>query len=118
MTLLIALPLYQSNTGPHNGVVKKAGEYHIEMKNTYPNLYVFLLDKQLKAISNEGISCEAIFSFPDNTSTKLVLLPYKKDGFYIESGKNRFSFCRIHFNLNGTTVSAEFENENNSVDKK
>lgn len=118
VTLLIALPLYQSNMGPHDGVVKKAGEYYIEMKNTDPTIYAFLLNKQLKTISNEGILCEASFSFHDNTITKEVLLPYNKDGFYIESGKNKFSFCHIYFNVYGITVSAEFENENFSVDKK
>ena len=109
---LVSLILFQRAAGPHDGVVKSAGEYKIEMKNSYPDFYAFLLDKKNIPVSNKGITCEVKFIFPDSSNIYTSLKPYGKEGFSLKSAALRFCSCQIHFITGGKTVSAAFENEN------
>jgi hypothetical protein len=115
---LFSLNFFQSSIGPHGGIVKEADEYNIEMKNIYPNIYTFLLNKKNKPIVNKKISCEISFVLPNNTVINSQLKPFNEDGFVMESGGLNFSSCRIFFNVLGKTVSADFESENPIVEKK
>jgi hypothetical protein len=115
---LISINFIQSPYGPHGGKVKEAGEYNIEMKNVYPNMYTVLLDKDYKPINNKGILCEIHFILPDNTKLNSQLKPFEEDGFTMELGGLNFSTCRVFFNVNGKSISAGFENENLIVQKK
>lgn len=108
---LISINFFQSPFGPHGGRVKTAGEYNIEMKNVYPNIYTFLLDKDYKPIKNKEILCEIHFILPDNTKINSQLKPFEEDGFIMELGELNFSTCRVFFNVHGKSVSAGFENE-------
>ena len=116
--LLISLNIFQSATGPHDGTVKPAGNYNIEMKNSYDNFYAYLLDKKRNPISNTEIYCEVKFIFPDSTSTVIPLKPFEEDGFSIESGSLKFYSCRIYFKVSGKLISASFDNESLIVLKK
>lgn len=115
---LISQNLLQPTSGPHGGKVKPAGEYHIEMKNVYPNIYTFLLDKKNKPIKNKGILCEINFILPNHTVINSQLKPFREDGFTMELGELNFSSCRVFFNVYGKSISAGFENENPIVQKK
>jgi len=117
ITLLISLKMFQSPYGPHGGVVKPAGNYQIEMKNPFGNLYAYLLDVESKPMRNKRISCKVRYYFPDNTTTEIDLKPFGDDGFMAET-TTRFYSCRITFNLQGKSVSAKFENENPIVQKE
>jgi len=118
-TTLISFNFFQTSTlGPHDGIVKQTGEYNIEMKNSFPNFYAYLLNKKLTPISNSGISCEVRFMSPDSTSFSVPLKPFGKDGFLMDSGTLKFNSCRIYFTVSGRSISAEFENENLFVEKK
>lgn len=114
---LISLKIFQSTYGPHGGVVKPAGVYHIEMKNPYGNLYAYLLEADSKPILNKGISCKARYYLPDSTSTEVDLKPFGDDGFTAET-TIRFYICKITFDVFGKSVSAKFENENPIVQKE
>jgi hypothetical protein len=109
---------FQSVVSPHGGRVKPAGEYNIEMKNVYPNLYTFLLDKNNKPISNKGIVCKAKFIFLDSTTLDIPLRPFEKDGFSGELNTLSFYSCRIYYDISGKSISANFETENQIVEKK
>jgi ABC-type cobalt transport system substrate-binding protein len=115
--MLISLNYFQSSTGPHQGTVKKAGEYNIEVKNSYTNFYAYLLDKKSKPISNKGISCEVKFVFGDHTGISIPLIPYKDDGFTTEDVVPEFYSCSVNFNVMGKLISAKFENENTIAQK-
>ena len=115
--LLVSLNLFQSPNGPHGGVVKPAGNYQIEMKNPYGNLYAYLLDVESKPIRNRRVTCNVRYYFPDNTTTDVDLKPFGDDGFTAET-TIKFYSCKITFNLQGKSVSAKFENENPIVQKK
>ena len=117
-TLLISLAFIQFELGPHGGNVKNAGPYNIELKNSYPEFFVFLLDKNNTPIKNHNISCEAKFIFPDNTSYISTLIPYGEDGFYAASGSSNYYLCKINFNVSGKSISAIFENNITVVQKK
>lgn len=115
--LLVALTLIGvhfsgSSLGPHGGIVKKAGNYNIELKTAYPYLYTFLLDKNIKPINNKGITCEARFVFSDNTDLNVSLISFMNDGFSTKLVTQDYSFVQILFNVKGEAVSSKFENEN------
>lgn len=116
--LLVSKNFFQSPVGPHGGIVKPAGEYNIEMKNIYPNIYTFLLNKKNKPILNKKISCEISFLLPNNTIINTQLRPFAKDGFMMELGGLNYSSCRIFFNVSGKSISTEFESENPIVQEK
>ncbi len=116
ITLLISPATYYSDYGPHGGIVKPTGDYQIEMKHTFGNLYAYLLTKKSTPINNKRISCSVRYYFPDNTTTEVDLKPYEEDGFMAET-TIRFYSCKVTFNLPGKSVSAKFENEKPIVRK-
>lgn len=105
-------------TGPHNGIVKPAGEYNIEMKNTYDYFFAYLLDKNQEPIPNKGMQCEVKFIHPDTTSTTIPLKPFEEDGFSSAIHSIKFSSCRVYFRVKGKLISAQFDNQNLIVQKK
>lgn len=115
--ILIALNYSQTVIGPHDGIVKPAGEYNIELNSTYPAFFAYLLDKKNKPISNSRIICEAEFLFPDSTKISAPLKPMGEDGFALDSDVHKFYSCKISFYVFGKMVSAQFENENAIVKK-
>jgi hypothetical protein len=117
-SLIISLAFIQYDLGPHGGTVKNAGVYNIELKNSYPVFYVFLLDRNHMPIKNYGITCDAKFIYQDTTSYNKALMPYSDDGFYSEYTSSGFNFCKINFNIRGRIVSAIFENDISIVKKK
>ena len=123
--LLMTIPLISFNyigkpSGPHGGIVKPAGDsnYTIELKNSSPNLYAFLLDSKFKPINNKGIKCEGKFILADSTYTVIPFKPFWEDGFTMKLGTMRFNTCRVSFTVSGKTVSAMFENENLIANQK
>ncbi len=118
IVVLYSLDTYQSPSGPHGGDVKQAENFNIEMKASFPSIYVYLLDQKLKPINNKGITCEIKFFFPDDTSTDLELKPFQDDGFIMESSKIVYNFCIVTFNVFGKSVSAKFEKESTVVREK
>jgi hypothetical protein len=115
--LLVSLNIPQTSVGPHGGIVKVAGNYNIEMKSPYGNLYTWILDYKLSPLNNKGVTCEARFYFSDNTIVDTRLKPFGEDGFTTTTA-NDFLSCRITYKVAGKSVSAKFENENVIVQKK
>lgn len=115
---LTSLNVFQTSMGPHDGIVKKAENYNIEMKSSYGNFYAYLLDEKCKPLSNKKIFCEVRFFYPDKTSADIQLKPFGSDGFTIASTVIEFYSCKITFNVLGKSVVAKFENENQIVERK
>lgn len=116
--ILISLRLFQSSEGPHGGTVKPAGEYYIEMKNPGGGMYAFLLNKDLKPISNKGITCRARLLHTDRAVTDVKLSFFGSDGFFVELIPRYYVTSTVIFTLPDKELSAEFENEVLFVDKK
>jgi len=115
--MLIGLHFSGSPEGPHGGIVKRAGNYSVELKTSYPYFYTFLLDNDVKPMSNKGISCNTRFILADHTDIKVPLEPFEEDGFYTKLVTHEFISSQIHFNVHGETVIVKFENENLIVKK-
>jgi hypothetical protein len=96
--------------GPHGGIVKKAENYFIELKNTEDLIKVYLLDNNMKTKENEGISGDARFYLSDNTDFTVELMPEQQEAFSAK-GIPGYLTCKITFNVFGRPISARFENE-------
>ena len=104
--------------GPHDGVLKKAEGFYIEMKNNPDtSFFAYLLNKKLKTISNKGISGEVKFFFPDSTVLNAELKPAARNAFTAKPVSG-FYGCKITFVVFGKSVSALFEKENQTAQKK
>ena len=117
--LIISIPLislgmnfFQPSLGPHNGTVKKAGIYYIEMKSLQQEIHAYLLDKKLTPIGNKGVTCEVKIVYPDSSCLTKPLKTFGYDGFSAEVTSIQFVNCTIFFKISGKTVSAHFENNN------
>lgn len=111
------LNFQQENPGPHNGTVKPAGNYNIEMNSPFGHLYTWLLDGDYAPIVNNGISCEVRLYFPDNTTTDIKLTPFGEDGFTAKTATD-FQSCRITYDVMGKKISAKFDNDYVIVQQK
>lgn len=102
--------------GPHDGIVKKAGPYYIEMKTGEKKLFAYLLNRKLKTLGNAGIHGEVDLVFTDNTTQNIPLLA-EKDSAFTCSVPADFTSCKVTFTITGKTVSARFSNPVKIVQK-
>ncbi len=107
-----ALQTVQTTQGPHGGSLQKVKNYHVEMKALNTNVYTYLFDEKLKAISNKDISCTIQFFFNDSVATDARMKPIGDDGFVLESNAIAYRYCKIVFKMPANTISTRFENEN------
>ena len=117
VSAIIFQPSKDITVGPHDGTMKRTGNYYIEMKSGYSGFYAFLFDKKIKPVYNKEIACRVKFEFWDETSLNIQLKPYGTDGFSTESPAPEFYSCKIYFNVSGKQVAAEFENESLLAEK-
>ena len=96
-------------TGPHGGMLKKAGNHYIEMKNPENYFYAYLLDKKLKTVSNNNILAEVRFFMPDSTVMDVELSPGPDNSFTTKSMPG-FLACKITFKTSSDEISAMFDN--------
>ncbi len=96
---------------PHGGVVKTAGDYHIEMVVGEGEVSYYLLDGEEKSIPNADVTGTVILQFDDETlSDKLT--PKGGDHFTLELKEGASPFTSIvSFVVNGKTVVAKFQKE-------
>lgn len=111
IVLLYSANKYQGTIGPHGGELKAAENFHIELKEAFPNLHCYLLDQKLLPVNNDGVLCEIRFFMPDETTVDLTLKPFLSDGFILESNAIVYNSCRVTFNISGKSVSAKFAKE-------
>jgi hypothetical protein len=95
--------------GPHGGVVKKAGNYYIEMKNPENYFSVYLLDRKLKTIKDKVDLAEVRFFMSDSTTLDVKLTPSPGNAYATKSIPG-FVSCKITFKVSGNEISAMFEN--------
>jgi hypothetical protein len=101
--------------GPHGGVMKDAGNYHIELLVRDGKMTVYLLDEKANAISTSGITGTAILQFADQTSAT-VQLTSTKEAFEVKNEKSsQYTVAIISFKINGKSISAKFNNKSDSA---
>lgn len=99
--------------GPKGGVVKTVQNYNIEMLNSVSIIYVYLYDKSLNAVSNDGVLSEIIFCYPYDECLNKPLNMLGKNGFSVNVANPRFDYCDITLIINGIPVKAKFNNSTN-----
>ena len=109
ITLTVIARIVAKPHGPHGGIVQKAGEYYIEMKNPEKKFYAYLLDKKFKTISNKDVSGNARFLFSDSTTFDIPLKPAEENAFTCVVPGD-FYKCKITFAVSGNSISAKFDN--------
>ena len=97
---------------PHGGELKKVGKYHIEMLANMmlkeDKLMFYLFRKNLKTITNEGITGTVSIEYNDGTTAEQALQAKGTD-FFVAQLKNTGSFqCIVKFTVKGKTVSTVF----------
>jgi hypothetical protein len=111
LSLQFILSAQQLSRGPHQGVVKEAGLYKIEMLGCVDHIEVYLLDKDGQSISNYQIAGHVRFYFNNKTSQNSPLMPYGQDGFSAKIPQSEFFNCIITIDILSKSVSATFESE-------
>lgn len=99
--------------GPKGGVVKTVQNYNIEMLNSVSIIYVYLYDKSLNAVSNDGVQSEIIFCYSYDECLNKPLNMLGKNGFSVNVANPRFDYCDITLIINGIPVKAKFNNSTN-----
>jgi hypothetical protein len=96
--------------GPHEGRMQQSGDYVLEMLGCMDHLEVYLYDKNMKYISNVGLTGNVAFhgSKTDLTSN---LASYGRDGFSAKIPSDTYAYCVITVSVNDKQVSASFTSE-------
>ena len=99
----------------HGGVVKTAGNYHIEMVKGEEKVSFYLLDGKENTIPNKDITGTAILQFENKTTATEKLTAQGNDHFIVKLKEPELSFtCVVSFKVGGKTVSAKFQEESHS----
>ena len=119
MTLLLAsmvsLPAQHGagghkHTSPHGGVVKTAGNYHLELLQKNGVLTVYLLDANEKPMSVAGATATALLQAADGKVTTVKLPLTARQQFVTTLDKTKaFRKAIINVAINGQSVSASFD---------
>lgn len=108
---LIVAPLTDliQTPGPHGGKIKKADQYHIELKSDDNFIYTYLLDSRKRTMSSKNVTCSARFFLPDSTDLVIALKPFGDNGFTGEHITG-YRVCKITYVIDvETKVSAMFD---------
>lgn len=108
---LFAQKGYNSN-GPHNGIIKKVKNYHVETLIRDSKIYFFFFDEKLTPISNSEITGTATLLFVDGKSKKVELTNVDTDTFTVNE-INAFAYTDIYltFKIKGKSISTIFSKE-------
>ena len=95
---------------PHGGIVKTAGDYHLEIKTHGGMLMVYLLDGTEKSLAIGNATANATLQTEDGQLVNLSLPSNKKDGFMAMIDKNKkFHKAIITVLFKGKTATATFD---------
>lgn len=100
-----------AHKAPHGGMVKTAGEYHIEMVMSEGKMVFYLLDKNEKTLSNKEIVGTVTLQYEDKTSSTEKLMAMGTEQFMIDTKGKHVSTCIVTLKVKGKTVSAKFDHK-------
>jgi hypothetical protein len=101
----------KAERGPHQGQMKQAGHYKIELFGCTDHIEVYLLDKEGQAMSNYDIKGKVNFVFKNKKSQEILLQPYGRDGFSAKIPQSDFFNCTVTIEILSSPITASFESE-------
>jgi len=96
--------------GPHQGTLKAAGKYMIELFGCSDHMEIYVFTKDLQATSNVGITGEVQFFDGKNTVVAQLVL-YGRDGFAAKLPTTEFDSCSVGISMPDGRITAEFPSE-------
>jgi len=105
------LKAQDSLRGPHDGIVKEAGAYKIELVECNDYFEVFIYTEHMDIIHNYGNEGDIKYFYIDGTYKSFPLKYYGNDGFAAKVADGKFAYCRVTIEVLGTLVSLKFENQ-------
>lgn len=104
-----ALPAQETGKGPHNGQLKRAGYYHLEVVDCADFLEIYLYDTRMNPFRNNGLNGIVDFHYPDSSCATSKLYHYGVDGFTAEAEKQMYSSCEVFIRGRGINIRAVFK---------
>lgn len=117
-SILFSRPVNPNPQGPHGGELMPASHYFIEFIQEPQTIKTYLLRRDMSAVSNKDISCEAELLQADGSLHNIELFPGEGDCFFSEASLKYASACKIIFNVRGKRISAKFQLNYQLVDHK
>jgi len=100
---------------PHGGDLNEIGKYKIELvTNLYlkeNNFMLYLFKRNLKPLSNKGITGTIIINYKDDTSSFVSLKPKGTEFFVAQLQNTEFFSCIVSITIKGKTFSTIFYNK-------
>lgn len=96
--------------GPQGGGIKAVQAYQVELVNSISRVSVYLYDKSLNPVSNEGVLSEIIFCYAYNECLNKQLTPLGKNGYTVSLSNSHFNYCEVNLIINGKPLNVKFNN--------
>jgi hypothetical protein len=97
-------------TGPNGGLLKSVQNYNIEMLQSISSVNVYVYDKSLNPLSNNGILAEIIFCYAHDVCLNKSLIANNRNGFFVTITNSQFDYCDIHLFIDGKEIQVKFNN--------
>lgn len=95
---------------PHGGLVKSAGNFHIEVTVKDGMGMAYLLDGNEKTLVNARVTATAVIQMANGQTSNINLIPSGKDGFMFTLDKaKKYNKAIVTFVSSGKTASAKFD---------
>ena len=94
---------------PHNGYIKRAGYYTVEVVDCFGYLEVYLFEMNMRPVRNYGLEGLADFHYPDSTCTTSRLYPYGTDGFTAQAEREPYSSVDLFIRGRGISIRVMFK---------
>ncbi len=101
--------VYLDSLGPHNGQIKQAGNYFVELLFSSQNTYVYLYDKHRIPLENNAVTGKMIFKQYDSTTAIVELKPFHTDAFVGKTDFPNYYSCTIIVDTKDARISTKFE---------
>ena len=96
--------------GPQGGGIKTVQNYNVELVNSISRVSVYLYDKSLNPVSNDGVLSEIVFCYAYDECLNKQLTPLGKNGYTVSLANSHFNYCEVNLIINGKPLSVKFNN--------
>ncbi len=104
--------------GPQGGGMKTVQNYNVELVNSISRVSVYLYDKSLTPVSNDGVLSEIIFCYEYDECLNKPLTILGKNGYTVNVANSHFKYCEVNLIINGKPISVKFNNSSGIVESK